>query len=64
MGAKCNIVYNALDRHITTANKNRLALIWEGESGDRRKLTYYELYREVNKFANALRSQGLEKATG
>ncbi len=61
VGAKCNIVYNALDRHITTANKNRLALIWEGESGDRRKLTYYELYREVNKFANALRSQGLEK---
>ncbi len=61
IGAKCNIVYNALDRHITTANKNRLALIWEGESGDRRKLTYYELFREVNKFANALRSQGVEK---
>ncbi|WP_291320323.1 acetate--CoA ligase [Desulfonatronospira sp.] len=60
-GAKCNIVYNALDRHITTANKNKLALIWEGEPGDTRKFTYYELYREVNRFANALRSLGIKK---
>ena len=60
-GAKCNIVYNALDRHIETANKNKLALIWEGEPGDQRKYTYYELYREVNRFANALRSLGLAK---
>ena len=60
-GAKCNIVYNALDRHIETANKNKLALIWEGEPGDQRKYTYYELYREVNRFANALRSLGLSK---
>ncbi|WP_461208698.1 acetate--CoA ligase [Desulfocurvus sp. DL9XJH121] len=60
-GAQCNIVYNALDRHIETANKNKLALIWEGEPGDQRKYTYYELYREVNRFANALRSLGLAK---
>ncbi|HKK33291.1 MAG TPA: acetate--CoA ligase [Desulfomicrobiaceae bacterium] len=60
-GAKCNIVYNALDRHITTANKNKLALIWEGEAGDSKKFTYYELYRAVNKFANALRSLGIRK---
>ena len=60
-GAKCNIVYNALDRHIETAGKNRLALIWEGEPGDTRKYTYYELYRAVNKFANALRSLGVNK---
>lgn len=59
--AKCNIVYNALDRHITTANKNKLALIWEGEAGDTKKFTYYELYRAVNKFANALRSLGIRK---
>ncbi len=60
-GAKCNIVYNALDRHITTANKNKLALIWEGEPGDTKKFTYYELYRAVNRFANALRSLGIKK---
>jgi acetyl-CoA synthetase len=60
-GAKCNIVYNALDRHIESANKNKLALIWEGEPGDTRKLTYYELYREVNRFANALKSLGVER---
>ncbi|NJB69264.1 acetyl-CoA synthetase [Desulfobaculum xiamenense] len=58
-GAKCNIVYNALDRHIETGNKNKLALIWEGEPGDQRKYTYYELYRAVNRFANALRSLGI-----
>ncbi len=60
-GGRCNIVYNALDRHIETANKNKLALIWEGEPGDNRKYTYYELYRAVNRFANALRSLGLSK---
>lgn len=60
-GAKCNIVYNALDRHIETANKNKLALIWEGEPGDQRKYTYYELYRAVNRFANAMRSLGIGK---
>lgn len=60
-GAKCNIVYNALDRHIETVNKNKLALIWEGEPGDTRTLTYYELYRAVCRFANALRTLGVEK---
>ncbi len=60
-GAKCNIVYNALDRHIETVSKNKLALIWEGEPGDTRKYTYYELYRAVNRFANALRSLGVKK---
>ncbi len=60
-GARCNIVYNCLDRHIETANKNKLALIWEGEAGDNRKYTYYELYREVNRFAGALRNLGLKK---
>ena len=60
-GARCNLVYNALDRHIETANKNRLALIWEGEPGDSRKFTYYELYREVNRFAGALKRLGVGK---
>lgn len=60
-GAQCNIVHNALDRHIETANKNKLALIWEGEPGDSRTFTYYELYRHVNKFANALKSLGIQR---
>lgn len=60
-GGQCNIVHNALDRHIETATKNKLALIWEGEPGDKKKLTYYELYRAVNRFANALRSLGVKK---
>ena len=60
-GARCNIVYNALDRHIETGNKNKLAIVWEGEAGDIRKFTYYELYRAVNRFANALRSLGVAK---
>jgi len=60
-GARCNIVYNALDRHIETVNKNKLALIWEGEPGDSRTFTYYELHRAVCRFANALRTMGVEK---
>lgn len=60
-GARCNIVHNALDRHVETAAKNRLAVIWEGEPGDIRKFSYYELYREVNRFANLLRSKGVQK---
>ncbi len=60
-GAQCNVVYNALDRHIQTGTKNRLALIWEGEPGDTRKFTYFELYRAVNRLANALRSLGIAK---
>ncbi|KAB1442700.1 acetate--CoA ligase [Pseudodesulfovibrio senegalensis] len=60
-GSRCNIVYNCLDRHIETYNKNKLALIWEGEPGDSRKYTYFELYREVNRVANALRSLGIGK---
>ncbi|MFW5836356.1 MAG: AMP-binding protein, partial [Desulfovibrionaceae bacterium] len=59
VGGRCNVVYNCLDRHIDTPNKNKLALIWEGEPGDSRKYTYYELYREVNRFASALRQLGV-----
>lgn len=60
-GALCNIVHNALDRHIETANRHRLALIWEGEPGDTRRFTYFDLYREVNRLANALRGLGVSK---
>ena len=61
VGAKTNIVHNALDRHIKTWRKNKIALIWEGEPGDRRSFSYYRLWQEVNKFANILRSLGVKR---
>jgi acetyl-CoA synthetase len=60
-GAKTNIVLNALDRHTKTWRRNKLALIWEGEPGDKRVYSYSKLHREVNKFANVLRSMGVGK---
>ena len=56
-----NICYNALDRHIKTARKNKLAYIWEGEMGEVKTYTYYQLYREVNKLAKALKNFGVKK---
>jgi acetyl-CoA synthetase len=56
-----NISYNALDRHVKTARKNKLAYIWEGEMGEVKTYTYYQLYKEVNKFAKALKDYGLKK---
>ncbi len=61
VGGKTNIVYNALDRHLKTHRKNKLALIWEGEPGDTRTFSYFALNREVCKFANVLRSMGVKK---
>ncbi|MGD8598234.1 MAG: acetyl-coenzyme A synthetase N-terminal domain-containing protein, partial [Anaerolineae bacterium] len=58
---KTNIVYNCLDRHVKTWQRNKLALIWEGEDGDLRTLSYHSLNREVCKFANVLRSMGVKK---
>ncbi|HYQ96317.1 MAG TPA: acetate--CoA ligase [Candidatus Eisenbacteria bacterium] len=60
-GGKLNVSYNCLDRHIRGARRNKAALIWVGEPGDRRTLTYWDLYREVNKFANALKKLGVAK---
>ena len=60
-GGKTNIVANALDRHIRTWRRNKLALIWEGEPGDKRSYSYWRLWREVNKFANVLKSMGVKK---
>ena len=56
-----NICYNALDRHITGNRKNKLAYIWEGEMGEVKTYTYYQLYREVNKLAKALKNLGVKK---
>ena len=61
VGGKTNIVQNALDRHVKTYRKNKLALIWEGEPGDVRTFSYFALNREVCKFANLLRSMGVKK---
>ena len=58
---KFNIVHNALDRHVKTWRKNKVAYIWEGESGQVKKLTYYDLHRKVNQMANALRDLGVRK---
>ncbi len=61
LGGKLNISANCLDRHIRTARRNKAALIWEGEPGDRRTLTYFDLHRQVNQFANVLKSLGVRK---
>ena len=61
VGGKMNIVHNCLDKRIGTPDEGRTALIWEGEEGQVRTLTYGELYRQVNQAANALRSLGLGK---
>ena len=58
-GAKTNVSYNCLDRHLTTWRKNRAAILWEGEPGDTRVLTYQMLHREVCRFSNVLCSLGL-----
>lgn len=59
--AKTNISYNCLDRHIKTFRRNKLALIWEGESGEHRSYSYYHLHRDTVKFANILKSMGVQK---
>lgn len=61
VGGKINIVHNAIDRHLTTWRRNKLALIWEGEPGDVRTFSYHALNREVSKFANVLKSMGVKK---
>jgi acetyl-CoA synthetase len=60
-GGQLNISYNCLDRHVETARKNKAAIIWEGEPGEIRTLTYQQLYREVQKFANVLKALGVHK---
>jgi acetyl-CoA synthetase len=61
VGAKTNIIHNAIDRHQKTATRNKLAFLWEGENGDLRTFTYHSLNREVSQFANILKSMGVNK---
>jgi acetyl-CoA synthetase len=60
-GGKFNIVQNAIDRHLLTPRKNKLALIWENEKGQSRVFSYHCLYREVAQFASILKSMGVKK---
>ena len=57
---KTNVSYNCLDRHLETSTKNKAALIWESESGDVKTITYFQLYIEVCKAANMLKSLGVK----
>jgi hypothetical protein len=59
VGGETNASVNCLDRHVEGGLRNKAALIWEGEPGDRRTMTYFDLYRDVNMFANALRKLGI-----
>ena len=56
-----NASYNILDKHMETNVKNKIAILWEGENEERRKLTYNDLYIQVNKFANGLKKLGIGK---
>ncbi len=60
VGGKINVSYNCLDRHLTTERKNKVAILWEGEPGDQRMISYQELHRLVCRFANVLKGRGLK----
>ena len=58
---KSNLSYNALDRQVKSGNKNKVAYYWEGENGEKRTLTFNDLYEEVNKLASGLKKLGVRK---
>jgi acetyl-CoA synthetase len=59
VGGTTNIAYNCLDRHLSSLRRNKAAILWEGEPGETRTLTYQQLHREVCRFANVLRKLGV-----
>src|SRR5436190_2326206 len=61
VGGKTNMAYNCVDRHLATERRNKAAILWEGEPGEERTLTYQQLHREVCRFANGLKSLGIRK---
>ncbi len=61
LGGRLNAAYNCLDRHVHSERRNKAALIWLGEDGEEHTYTYSRLYREVNRFANALRRLGVRR---
>jgi acetyl-CoA synthetase len=60
VGAKLNVAENCVDRHVANGRKDKVAILWEGEPGDSRSITYGELQVEVNKFANVLKARGVK----
>jgi acetyl-CoA synthetase len=60
VGGQTNASYNCLDRHLDSATRHKAAIVWEGEPGDQRTLTYQQLHHEVCKFANVLKSLGVK----
>jgi len=58
VGAKTNVAYNCLDRHLKNGRAQKIAILWEGEPGDERKITYQELHSMVCRFANVLKNRG------
>ena len=60
VGGTLNISYNCLDRHLETSRRNKAAIIWEGEPGEIRTITYQQLHSEVSKFANVLKKLGIK----
>lgn len=60
-GGRINLTYNAVDRWIETEKRNQVAILYANENGDEKKVTYYELYLAVNKFANRLKNLGVKK---
>src|SRR6187402_395796 len=61
VGGTLNASVNCVDRHIRGPRRNKAALVWEGEPGDRRTLTYFDLYRQVSQFANVLKALGVKR---
>ncbi|MBX6754289.1 MAG: acetate--CoA ligase [Thermorudis peleae] len=61
IGGQLNASYNCVDRHAQSWRRTKAAIVWEGEPGDSRVLTYQDLHREVQKFANVLKSLGVQK---
>ena len=61
VGGKTNIIINAIDRHLKTATRNKMGLIWEGEPGDVRTFSYHALNREVCQMANIIKAMGVKK---
>ena len=60
VGGKINVAYNCLDRHLSTWRKNKAAIIWEGETGEIKTITYLQLHGEVSRFANVLKNLGVQ----
>jgi acetyl-CoA synthetase len=61
VGGKTNLSYNCIDRHVKNGKRDKTAILWEGEPGEVRRVSFGELLREVSRFANALKSLGVKK---